>query len=106
MLTSAKITLDNSRAQLQKDDIIITAEIIQPAQAIFDTASTRPTYHPDERLNTGTRLLTVSVPLKIDKINTVVIVLKPKGITLSPQTDKIKITPLSKWKGYFGSVGE
>jgi hypothetical protein len=106
MLTSARITLDGNRAQLQKDDIIITAEIIQPAQAIFDTASTKPTYHPDERPNTGTLLLTVSVPLKIDKINTIAIVLKPKEKTPYPQTDKIKIPPLSKWKGYFGSVGE
>ncbi len=105
MLTSAKITIDGNRAELQIDDDIITAEIVQPGHAIFDIASTKPTYHPDETPNPGTSLLIVSVPLEIDKINTVAIVLKPKEKAPSLKSDKIKITALSKWEGYFESTG-
>jgi hypothetical protein len=104
MLTSAKVTLLGSHAELQKDDKIIIAEIVQPANAIFDTVSTKPTYHPDENHNIGTRMLTMSLTLKKDKRNTIVIVLKPKEKIPSPQTHKIN--SLSEWKGYFSAVDE
>jgi hypothetical protein len=105
MLTSAKITIDGNRAELQKDDVILIAEIVEPAYAIFDTSSTKPTYHPDEDPNTGTHLLIVSMLLEIDKTNTFAIVLKPREKAPYHQNDKIKITPLSKWNGYFESAG-
>jgi hypothetical protein len=104
MLTSAKVTLLGNIAELQKGNKILTAEIVQPANALFDTVSTKPTYHPDENLNTGTRMLTVSLTLKKDKRNTIAIVLKPKEKIPSPQTHKI--ISLSKWKGYFTEVNE
>ncbi len=106
MLTSAKITLDGNRAELQIEDSVISAEIIQPMNAIFDTASTRPTYHADERPNPGTCLFTVSVPLKIDTLITVAIELKQKVKEPSHISHKIKITPLSKWIGHFEKVNE
>ena len=104
MLTSAKVTLLGNIAELQKGDKILTAEIVQPANAIFDTASTKPTYHPEENQNAGTRLLTVSISLIKDKSNTIAIVLKPKEKIPSPQTHKV--ISLSKWKGYFTEVDE
>ncbi len=104
MLTSAKVTLLGSRAELQKEDKIIIAEIVQPANAIFDTVSTKPTYHPDENQNAGTRLLTVSLSLKKDKRTTIAIVLKLKDKLPSPQTHKL--ISLSNWKGYFTETKE
>jgi hypothetical protein len=106
MLTSAQITLKGNHADLQIEDKIMTAEIIQPSHANFDTVSTRPTYHPDERPNTGTCLLTVAVPLEIDTINTVTIVLKQKAKEPSDHSPKINIAPLLKWKGYFRDDNE
>jgi hypothetical protein len=104
MLTSAKVTLLGNIAELQKGDNILTAEIVQPANAMFDTVSTKPKYHPDENPNTGTRMLTVSLTLKKDKGNTIAIVLKPKEKIPSIRTHKI--ISLSKWKGYFTEVNE
>jgi hypothetical protein len=102
MLTSAKVTLLGSRAELHKDDKSIIAEIVQPMNAIFDTVSTKPTYHPEENQNAGTRLLTVSLSLKKDISNTIAILLKPKDKIPSSQTHMI--ISLSKWKGYFPEV--
>ena len=104
MLTSAKVTLLGSRAELKKEDKIIIAEIVQPVNAIFDTVSTKPTYHPEENQNAGTRLLTVSLSLKKDGSNTIAIILKPKDKIPSSQINKI--ISLSKWKGYFTEVDE
>jgi len=103
MVTSAKVTLDGNRAELQIDDDIMIAEILQPANAVFDTASTKPTYHPDETPNPGTCLLTVSVKLDADNINTIAVTLKPKEKTSAKQN---KIRELSKWEGYFENVNK
>ena len=101
ILTSAQINLDGNYAELHIEDKTMIVEIIQPVNAIFDTASTKPTYHPDEKLNTGTRLLTISLPLKTDTINTLVVILRPKLGDQSNITGKIDMIPLSKWEGYF-----
>ncbi len=98
MLTSAKVTLLGNIAELQKGDKILTAEIVQPANALFDTVSTKTTYHPDENQNTGTRMLTVSLSLKKDKCSTIAIVMKPKEKI--PSAQSFEIISLSKWKRY------
>jgi len=100
MLTSAKININGNQAKLEIDKDIITAEILQPSDAIFDTASTKPTYHPDETPNPDTRLLTVSVPLEKGKINTIAIILKRKELSL--KSENTEIIPLAEWGGYIG----
>lgn len=98
MLTSATITINGNRAVLQIDDDTLTVEILQPSDAFFDTASTIPTYHPDETPNPGTRLLTISISLETNKTNTVAVILR--GNSLSAQRDLEKVIPLSEWGGY------
>jgi hypothetical protein len=105
MLTSATITINGNRAVLQMEDDTLTVEILQPSDAIFDTVSTRPTYHPDETPNPGTRLLTTSIYLEKNMINTIAVVLR--GNSLTPQNKKLKVFPLSEWSGYlYGNRNE
>jgi len=101
MLTSADITLIGNQAVLKKDRAILLAEIIQPESAEFILASTSPTYHPDEKPNTGTMLLTVTLPLEAGKKTRVVILLTPQQkIAMPIATSSHKIVPLDNWIGY------
>jgi hypothetical protein len=105
MLTSAAITVNSNLAELQIDDDTLTVEILQPSDAIFDTVSTISTYHPNETPNPGTRLLTISMPLEKNKINTIAVVLRGNSLTL--QNKNIKVIPLSEWSGYlYGNRSE
>jgi hypothetical protein len=98
MLTSATIAINGNYAILQIDDDTITAEILHPFNAFFDTASTISTYHPDETPNPGTRMLTISIPLEKNKTNTIAVILR--GDSLNAQSEITKVIPLSEWDGY------
>ena len=101
MLTSAEIKLYGNKAILKKGNETLSAEILQPESAAFNIASTKPTYHPDEKPNTGTKLLTATLPLKAGETTRVVILLTPqKKDEKSIAVGSYKVIPLDKWQGY------
>ena len=96
IVTSAKITLMGHQAVLRMEGKSVTVEIIEPKDAVFSTASTRPRLAV-ENPNHGTRLLTVSVPLTEGKPVTVAILFTTDGKTYAPTP---MISALAEWEGY------
>ena len=107
MLTSADIALNGNQAVLKKGGETLLVELIQPERAVFTTASTRPTYHPNEKPNTGTRLLTISLPLSAGDTTRVAVILAPQQAgDARISTSFHKIVALDRWAGYLDTERE
>jgi hypothetical protein len=64
MVTDAQVTIDHTRARLQKGSSTLQAEIVSPRGAVFETVSATPPL-PQENQNKGTQRLVVRLKGKV-----------------------------------------
>lgn len=79
MVTSAKITLDGTKAILEQDGKTLVAELQSPMGAVFEVLSTQPPT-PDERSNRGTRMLAVRLDGKRGQRISIDVVMQLDGV--------------------------
>ncbi len=66
MVTDAEVRLDGTRALLRKSGKALTARLVSPPDAKFETVPTQPP--PPQNQNTGTRKLVVRLPGKVKRV--------------------------------------
>jgi len=66
MVTDADVKIDGTRAVLRKGGKVLTARLLSPLGAKFETVSTRPP--SPQRQNDGTRKLVVRLPGKVKQV--------------------------------------
>lgn len=85
MITDAEVTLAGQRAELKKDNWIVSAEILTPRHATFDLESTRT--QPPQNPNSGTRKLIVRVAEKVTDLELNVVLTPYRAGQQKPKID-------------------
>jgi len=94
MVTDAEVTTVGRRATLRKGEWALSAGILSPAGARFDTVAT--TVPPPQTPNTGTRKLVVRLPDKTTELR-LVVALTPHRLGQAPPAPDWTDRPLARW---------
>jgi hypothetical protein len=93
MLTDADVTLDGRRAVMRQNGKTMTAEVLEPAGAVFSTISAEQA--PPQKLNKGSKRLMVKVPAAKGAVR-IAVLLAPHWPNGTPSKN-IRVLPLSTW---------